>query len=230
MSSLLLTGVGASAASFPAGMVARWTLDDTSAGYSDLVGGIVLTAGGTAPTSAAGIIGNAAVFGGAGRLETPSAAPLLNARGLAVECWIRPNSVSGGYQTIAARDLAGTSGSWAMYINGAQAEWYTNIAGSFTAAPFPAAAAAATWSHVVGVLTATEALIYVNGAAGTPIARVGTPADGGNVLYIGARGASNLSPFTGRQDEIAIYQFGGAGDPGASFWLNRYNAGAGRRP
>ena len=76
---------------FPAGMTARWTLDDTGAGYVDLIGGLTLTAGGTPPTTAAGIINDAASFGGAGRLETPDAAALRLTASFAIDCWVRPD-------------------------------------------------------------------------------------------------------------------------------------------
>lgn len=217
----------------PAGMVARWTLDDVSAGYVDLIGGLTLAPTGTAPTTAAGVIGNAASFGGAGRLLTPDTAVLRVAPGFACECWLRPSVVTGAYGVLAKYNFGGVQDEWGLLQN-AQTTIFRvwSAALAMTSIASGNVLAANTWTHAVGAVHSDLTLrLYINGSlANTSAALSGLSAPATRLSVAIGDLPNAAAPFTGRIDEPAIWQFGAGGDPGVSYWLSRYNAGAGVRP
>jgi hypothetical protein len=225
---------GVDAAAFPPGLVAAWTLDDTSGGYVDLVSGRVLSQVGTGTTTTTGVIGDAASFNGSGRLSTPDADALKLRAGFAAETWAWRDPASAAFSNILTKRGAVGAREWTLryetsatpaglqflIVNSSNAESSAFIAGL---------GVSSTWLHIVGIFTGSALLLYVNGVlhASTPYAsdvKVTTTA-----VTIGqtAEGGATLTGFV---DEPRIWQFGAAGDPGAAFWLDRYNAGAGRRP
>jgi len=210
-------------------MVARWTLDDTSAGYVDLVGGRVLTAIGVPPTTAAGIIGDAALFGGAGALRTGSISGLGAGAGFALELWLYPE---GGIGYIAAKDNQGALRDYVLYKAANDlifAVW--DAAGSAIELFVPYTVAQ--WVHVVVAVhtgTTGNVRMYKNGA----LAATGSRDSFRNVcpdFGIGGQGNNGNIPLPAgsRVDEPGVWQFGASGDPGAAFWLARHNSGAGVR-
>jgi hypothetical protein len=216
---------------FPAGMVARWTLDDTAAGYVDLVGGATLTPSGTGIGTTTGIIGNAASFSGNGVLSTPDRDAFNVRVGFAIEAWtfIPVNVTLGRYVT---KEATGIGTEWQFYTtNVAQILFEFQVQGgdlrAVESANFPGDVGS--WRHIVAVVGASNMSLYRNGVAVVSSTWTGTPIVTTAPLSIGNRPALDR-PLTGNVDEVAIWQFGASGDPGAAFWLNRYNGGIGRRP
>lgn len=218
---------------FPAGMVARWTLDDAVAGYTDLVAGAALSPGGSGVGTAAGVIGDALSLGGAGWLTTPDAPANALDHGMAAEAWIYPTAAVGsGF--ILAKDVAGGR-EWYLFRTSASELNFAlfNSGGTFHQIAAAVSTPINTWHHVVGVAAfgGGASRLYLNGVLVGSTVVAGTPAVTATALRVGAREFSGAeSPFVGRIDEVAIWQFGAGGDPGAAFWLDRYNAGTGRRP
>lgn len=216
---------------FPAGMAARWTLDDTSAGYADLVGGLVLAPVGTAPTSVPGVIGNAASCGGTGYLRTPDTTVVQGRAGFAIEVWVNFTAFT-AFAMIAAKD--GSSRDWLLYLTpGNAASFMVRDQGGATPEAIGAVLTLSTWHHLVGVIHSDLTLrLYRNGVLeGGPIAMALPPVIPSSVgMGIGGRDDAVPLPVDGRVDEPAVWQFGTDGDPGAAFWAARYNGGSGVRP
>jgi len=208
-------------------MVARWTLDDTSAGYVDLVGGRVLTAGGTGVGTAAGIIGNAASFGGAGSLETPDAPALRLADGFAIELWARVTTPA-TYQMFASKGRSQPE--YALALLGGKLFGFMYDT-TLTQAVFPegtTVVTADTWFHAVMAVDGNRIRLYLNGVLeATSAVLSGTYGGRSNALFLAAN--VNDQFLTGRLDEPGVWQFGASGAPGAAYWLARYNSGAGVR-
>jgi hypothetical protein len=220
-------------------MIRAWTLDDTTGGYADLVSGATLSQTGTAPTTAAGVIGNAASFGGAGGLLGAASTAWL-ASGFAVEAWVYPTATPVAVSMLVAADASAGNRLFALYQNGGTGFGLISYNLNSTASSGITSAVAAdtrnAWWHVVGIIVPDGATfrsrLYVNGStvatSSTALASLATVA---LPVAIGYRTFSGFPDyFTGRIDEPRLWQFGAAGDPGAAFWTARYNAGAGLRP
>ena len=224
----LLRERGAAASAYPAGMVARWTLDDTG-GLVDLIGGLTFTPSGTVG-SAAGVIGEARSFAGAGYLAAADASGIGKIQaGFAVEWWYKQNSTS-GVQIIVAKSAS--SRGWYAYYNGGYLIFQAdNDAGTArTAGIYPIAQT--TWTHIAFV-AGSDGYIrgYKNGVLNVTSASALTGTyDAGAAVNITVGGYAAGLRATCDADELAVYQFGASGDPGAAYWLARYNSGAGRRP
>ena len=217
---------GAAASAYPAGMVARWTLDDTG-GLVDLIGGLTFTPSGTV-SSAAGVIGQARSFNGSSYLATPGRSELSLLNGFAFEVWAYPTG--GASEVVVSMDDTGGGRQWALRRSGASAwEFYTiNSVGGANQCT-GGVCTLNTWHHIVGTLTGTSMKMYVNGEhVGSATFSGSLPTVLGRLVVADRPVASTF--WRGRVDELAIYQFGASGDPGAAYWLARYNSGAGRRP
>jgi hypothetical protein len=208
------------------GPVAAWTLDDLTTGLMDTVGGRVLAVGGTGVTTAPGVYGNAASFGGAGWLTTPDTSILRGATGFAVECWLNVPVLPTAQMMVVSK--RSTILDWQMYLDAAAPGYIVNfVLYGATLAVSTGVLSPGTWYHLVGVYNGSVTRLYVNGSlVGTSLASATPPTAGTALFQIGARELSTSRAFlTGRIDAPAIYQFGAAGDPGAAFWLARYQAG-----
>lgn len=224
---LMLTSPNPSIA-IPTGMVAGWSLEDVANGYSDFVGGKLWVPGGSAPTVAAGVIGHAASFDGAGRLTTPDAANIRLASGIAVEAWVyRAGAVAD--QCVISKDAGITPRrEWSLFVSPSYIQFAVFSTTTTFAALQNTGAPLNTWVHLVGTFTGTNARIYRNGVlAATSGAFSGTIAGGNGSCALSQAVNEGSYAFTGRIDEPRIWQFGVSGDPGAAFWLSRYNAGVG---
>lgn len=216
---------------FPAGMIARWTLDDTSAGYIDLIGGRVLTPLGTGVTAGVGVIGNAFGKTSADGYLTRAGVALTGT--FAIEAW----SYYAGQDYIITQWPQTGVGEWSLDTYGTSGRVRFFVQDGFSTAIVTGTSAGATgvWRQIVGVYDGTAALasrlrIYSNGILEATGAVQAAAAISGNApLWLARRGPS-ASSTAQRIDEPAIWQFGASGDPGAAFWLNRYNGGAGVRP
>jgi hypothetical protein len=208
-----------------------WTLDNTSDGYVDFVSGLTLTQQGTGTSTAAGIIGDAASFNGSGWLASAAnIGPRVDA-GLAVECWLYLTSSASATRFIFFRDNDTPNRDWSMAKIGVYSLFF-QVSG-FSAAEYNLTSAAVnTWVHAVGVVGADLfTRLYVNGVLRATSSGAITPRASTNAqTTIGSAGYTTTNRWIGRVDEPRIWQFGASGDPGASFWLSRYNGGVGRRP
>lgn len=211
------------------GMVARWTLDNTGAGYVDLIGGLTLAAVGTAPTTAAGIINDAASFGGAGYLEEADNSKFHAAVGYAVDFWVWFDAFS-AFTMIVTKD--GANRDWLFYQTPGNAiSFMVRTFGGTTPEAITGALSLSTWYHILGcVIPGNTVEIYLNGvlAMSTPMGDVVVPPSS-QAVGIGGRVDGVPLPLTGRIDEPAFYQLGTTFDP-AALAVARYNGGAGRRP
>ena len=217
----------------PPEIVLGWGLD-SGPPFAPFVGAGALTAIG-AVTTDTGIIGCAAEFDGANYLSTPDQVGIRCEIGWAVECWFRtPDNVPAGQVSIMSTDLqGGPTRNWSLDLSFSTPRAFTfdaalssnSVATSGT--PFPLN----TWVHLVGAFGADNRMrLYVNGvlvATGGVLA--GVPGATAVPVNIGRCPAGiQLVPAGARVDEPRIWQFGGTGDPGAAYWLARYNGGAGQ--
>lgn len=204
------------------GVIAHWTLDNTGAGYVDTVGGLTLAPSGGGVGTATGVAGNAASFGGAGVLVIPDTAVFTAQVGFAIDVWVYPIS-GAGY--VIAKDNQGSSRDWVLYMSGTTpifAIW--DAAGNAVELNFSLSTPLNTWTHLVVALhtgTSGNVRAYRNGVAAGTASRSSFRNVCPN-LGVGGQG-NGSSYFTGRIDEPRIWQFGASGDPGAAFWLDRYN-------
>ncbi len=210
----------------PAGMVARWTLDDTSAGYVDLVAGLTLTTNGVPPPgTGTGIINNGATFSGANALQVTSSLLRANST-FSAEAWFRGAAPSGA---IWCNRLDGVR-EILIRVTGGAIE--ARLQGSLNLSVFtgPATIAANTWYHVVLTYNAASSPrfnLYYNGSSvATDNTDVG-PSLSGTTNTMGLGFDPNVEVnYVGTIDEPAFWSI----ELSAAQVLARYNGGAGRRP
>ena len=215
----------------PPEIALAWSLD-SGPPFAPFVGAGNLTATG-AVTTATGIIGCGAGFDGASYLSTLDQASARLAVGIAVECWLRPASLVGAFGVLAKYDFGGISDEYGLFQNDDTVGWRVwNGGGAPTLISSPPALTIGAWAHVVGVVAADLSLaLYINGASvatSAPLASLASPAVRLPVAVGALAGGIAPMPAGVRIDEPRIWQFGVAGDPGAAFWLARYNGGAGQ--
>lgn len=214
----------------PPGLVHAWTLDNTASGYVDFARGLTLTQQGTGTSTAAGIVGDAASFDGNGNLITGNIALLQP--GFAAECWLYSNTLA-GYSVAMAQyqEIVGSDVFVFLLDRNVASLRFIIYNTSNVGVTATATIAATTWYHAVLCTTPDQRVRgYVNGSlVSTSSVLAGTLITSALPLYIGNRGGTAYR-WNGRIDEPRIWQFGAAGDPGAAFWLARYNNGLGRRP
>jgi hypothetical protein len=217
-----------SGATLPPGLAAAWTLDDTSGGYVDFVGGRTLTQVGTGVTTAEGIIGDAARVPSSGNLSTPNHATFASATGMALEQWAWfATTIFAGEVVCRGVSFADTEYDIVHLGSAGGDAWLFRVNNGLDAS-WVSPRLASTWYHVVGVLDVGNVQrLYVDGVLRASSAPR-TLRSSTFPLEYGARNSGTR--MDGRIDEPRIWQFGAKGDPGAAFWLDRYNAGAGRRP
>jgi hypothetical protein len=209
-------------------MELAWGLD-SGPPFAPFVGAGALAATG-AVTTDTGIIGCAAEFDGTTFVSVAASVALLPAVGTAYELWVNPAEVIGAYRFIAGQSDGGGGRALEIYQNGANIEAFLN-SGAISAVA-AGVLTAVTWQHVVVVIGAGPILnLYRNGVLIATSGVLGGPITVSAVPFsIGARdpaGAPSLY-WLGLADEPRIWQFGVGGDPGAAFWLARYNGGAGQ--
>ncbi len=214
-----------------AGMSARWTLDNTGAGYIDLIGGLTLAPIGTAPGTATGIIGDAANLGGTGALSVADNIALRGSlAGFTVEVWARPGSVA-GTQQILTKDGSGTGNrEWAIYTSGVGLDFAIWNSATVAISTFTNSLLTLnTWVHIVGTFDGTRARLYTNGVlrATSGVFSGSFISSSRPAMRVGAIDNATRLYFTGREDEVAVYQ--GVALSAAQV-TTRYNSGAGRRP
>ncbi len=210
----------------PAGLVARWTLDDAIAGYVDLVAGLTLTTNGVPPPgTGTGIINNGATFSGANALQVTSSLLRANST-FSAEAWIRSATPSGA---IWCNRLDGVREILVRATGGAIEARLQGAAG-LSVFSGPPTIAANTWHHVVLTYNAASSprfsLYYDGSSVATDNTNVG-PSLSGTVNMMGIGFDPNVElNYVGTIDEPAFW----AVDLSADQVVTRYNSGAGRRP
>jgi len=202
----------ASAVPFPQGLVALWR-GGTEA--SDAIGGhngtfFKGTAIITPSVAPPGKVGEAFGFDGTVHVEVPDA-PELRPAQITLEAWVFSTLFTDQSQAIIARGSS-TSGAdtWLLgvlsnfsIVNGGQPHFQTSPFDDLVA---PTLIPLNQWTHLAASFDGTTKRLYVNGVL------VASKKGLSDLVYepaaapvtIGARGASN-TPFTGRVDEVAIY-------------------------
>ncbi len=198
-------------------------LDETSTlgGFADTSG-----KGHDAACTTCPIVGDPASFGAGlyfdglavDRVVVPNHADLEPAGVVTLEAWARPTAIASGQTGAIAgkgrNDAGEPYGTYAIeYEFGAGFRCYLGtVSGPHPRAYGPSATPQGAFHHVACVYDGSNLVLYVDGVAGTPVARTGAIAYGleQNDLSLGAWGASTGSsginqPFLGAIDEVAVH-------------------------
>lgn len=195
------------------GLLAYWTLDETSSVFVDQVGGFNLTATGTQTRGTPGLFPNSSfctdLNGTTGKCDRTTAGTSELAAGTAfsVECWVRPDVGAtrmaifsrGGSTAATEQILFGTeaAGTWEAYVSNGTSYVGVSSIGSWTSGNV---------YHIVETWATPTGLLYVNGVnisgAGFSVA---TPvASPSNILTFGARGGTTQW-WNGAIDDCSFY-------------------------
>ena len=204
------------------GLVAYWSLDETSGTRADSVGSADLTDNNTVGYDT-GVNGNAASFV-AGNLEKLSCASTSLPAGthsFTLSAWFNPTGVSGEFAIVGRFHTALPSRDYLLDLVNDQI-WFFSASGSNPRWTTPAIQAGV-WHHVLGWYDSAtgNASIAVNN--GTPVTNAITPETGEAAFVIGSYDSPG-APFTGLIDEVGIWSRVLTEDERAEL----YNSGTGK--
>jgi hypothetical protein len=190
----------------PPGLVACWRGES---GATDLLGGHdgAFFAGSSLTTpsiSPHGKTGGAFDFDGSVHVRIPDSPTLRPAR-ITVELWLVPTAVSGIHQTVIARGSSTGSGdTWFLGLFNGKPRFWSH---GDVLLEGPAAIPLHTWTHLAVSFDGTTKRLYVNGVQVASHGGLGALVYDAVPVTIGADWSSGApsEPFTGRVDEVAIY-------------------------
>jgi len=158
----------------------------------------------------AGKYGNAFYLDGKTNIAVPNKGLLTQlTHPMSVGCWVNPDAISGWHNIVEMdkTDPASKVGGWKLGFNATKnVVWTTYGVKDFADT---AVVDVGKWTHIVATWNGAQAIVYINGKAGTPIA-------GGGVinvkdvaqfpsLDIGWRRSSAASFITGSVDDLFVY-------------------------
>jgi len=159
-----------------------------------------------------GKIGNASSFDGVNDyVDTGNDQSLNITNAITIEAWIKPNNLSGSQAIISKSKFGNNLGSYELALNGNRVRLLLSQTGAY-ASDFDYISTQSisngVWTHVVGVYTGTNVILYANGVALThgkltfPTSIYSSTANN----YIGARPEATPERFfNGAIDEVRIW-------------------------
>ena len=185
-----------------------WAFNETSGtSVADKSGtGNVGTISGATRTTA-GKFGRALSFDGVNDfVSIPDAASLDLTRGMTLEAWVNPSSVSGGRTAIFKENRAAGHQAYSLYatLPGSKPAAEVATGPSYTTLTGTKTLAANTWSHVAATFDGTTLKVFRNGAQIGSRALSGSLVNSSNALKIGGN-AIWSEWFKGKIDEVRVY-------------------------
>jgi hypothetical protein len=134
------------------------------------------------------------------RLQFADASQYDFSSAMTAAAWARPTAASSGTQTILSK--WGTSNAYKLEVVGTKYRFSIQI--GTTTHYVEATATADRWTHVVGVYSGTQLLLYLNGVQAAVKAVTGSIANSSRPIMIGAQSATS-NRFKGRIDNVQLY-------------------------
>jgi hypothetical protein len=200
--------------SCPSGLVALWSLDETSGTtFVDSANGHDGTCTDGCPVSATGVVSNALTFGAATTVTVAAntAFDFALADSFTLEAWLKPAATCTNAEPVIGRSsVGGTDFQWWLGCETGKAEFIVKDQNSILFAALGTSSVVdGNFHHLVGVRDAStnELRLYVDGVLETTTPSTNYTANfgTGTPIYLGWFKAANKYHFTGVVDEIAVY-------------------------
>jgi concanavalin A-like lectin/glucanase superfamily protein len=129
-----------------------------------------------------------------------------NTAQFSAEAWVYLTTFSGNHKTIVQHDDVGSNIAWRMsFLNDGRMLCYAHIAGSLRTAVSTTTFSLNTKYHVVATYDGTTLLLFVNKVQRATVSISGSIRSVTAPIEIGCLSNGTGEPFTGRIDEVAIY-------------------------
>ncbi len=170
----------------------------------------------TASYSAA-TVGGSGYFDGTGDyLDVADNAAFAPSTSFTVEAWIYPTVDTRGFIICQNKDNAASNSSWYIYMESGRTINTGYTSGITTYNAGSSAISLNTWTHVAGVWTGTNVVLYINGVQVATTAATATPNNSSLMIKIGAReisggGTTGIEVFNGYMasvryvNNVAVY-------------------------
>ena len=197
------------------GLVAAYGFNEgTGAISSDASGNSNTATLNTATWRTQGKFGNALSFNGTSKVTVPDAPSLDLTTGMTLEAWVYPTVAGGGeWPTIMMKEAPpGLPYTFAYVLygkvwspTGPVRPGMRTFTTAGQAVSGGSVLPANTWSHFAGTYDGTTLRVYINGTQVASLAATGALVNSSGLLSIGGNLVSSIEYFTGRLDEIRLY-------------------------
>lgn len=205
------------------GLVAYWSLDETSGNRADATGNGHTATPVNTPGYATGKVSNAVDLerDSAQYLSIADDAALQFGTGsFSISLWIKPETTSAGYAAqLTPISKVDTAFEIMMYIN----RVYVYLGGASNGLNGSASLSAGNWYHLCLVRNGSACRMYINGALDSSATNSANVSGAGNAIEIGRRPGTGTTEYDGLVDEVGIWNAALTDDQRALL----YNAGAG---
>ena len=191
----------------PPGLVGAWSFDETSgAQVADASGRSNHGTVSGATRVPDGRFGRALSFDGVDDWVTVADAASLDlTTGMTLEAWVNPAATGGTWRTAMLKEHGGTL-AYGLYARGGGNGPAAHVnAGSDVGAAGPSVLPAGTWTHVAATYDGAMVRLYVGGAQVATRAVTGALATSSGALRFGGNGVWAGEFFSGRLDELRVY-------------------------